>query len=399
VPSPSVRRAIDQRFLSYIKEIVMPNLIGKTTDPGIAGVLGESSTFNGVLGVTTADGHAGVAGVSDTGVSNGVYGRSKQANGVIGFSSATGHSGVTGVNDDGTGAGVYGRSSAGAGVRGESKRLNGVLGVTSADGHAGVAGANDKGNGNGVYGRSAKSDGVIGITTGNGKAGVAGVCDSGNGNGVYGRSKTQHGVLGITSSASRPGVLGQNDGTGPGVEGHSKNEAGVRGVSTHGTGVVGIGGTFAAEFVGHVRVQGNIGISGDVILSGADYAEALSTKDLAIEAGCVVAIGADGGIHLCDRDYDSSVAGIVSGAGGVKPAIVLDRHEGSADVALIGKVWCRADADVAPIRPGDLLTTSSTTGHCRRVTEPERAFGAIIGKALTPLPSGKGLVRVLVSPR
>jgi NAD(P)H-hydrate repair Nnr-like enzyme with NAD(P)H-hydrate dehydratase domain len=65
----------------------------------------------------------------------------------------------------------------------------------------------------------------------------------------------------------------------------------------------------------------------------------------------------------------------------------------------MGKVWCMADADVAQIRPGDLLTTSSLRGHCRRVTEPARAFGAVIGKALTALSSGSGLVRVLVSPR
>ena len=56
----------------------MPNLVGQTTDSGVAGVLGESSTFNGVLGVTTADGHAGIAGVCDNSNGNGVYGRSKQ---------------------------------------------------------------------------------------------------------------------------------------------------------------------------------------------------------------------------------------------------------------------------------------------------------------------------------
>jgi hypothetical protein len=191
----------------------------------------------------------------------------------------------------------------------------------------------------------------------------------------------------------------QNDGTGPGIEGHCIDDAGVRGTSANGTGIVGIGGAYAAEFVGTVRVQGDIAVAGDVVLTGGDYAEALSTKESEIAAGSVVVIGADGNVRPCDRDYDSSVAGIVSGAGGVKPAIVLDRHEGSAEVALIGKVWCRADADAAPIQPGDLLTTSSTIGHCRRVTEPERAFGAIIGKALSPLPGGKGLVRVLVSPR
>ena len=38
-------------------------------------------------------------------------------------------------------------------------------------------------------------------------------------------------------------------------------------------------------------------------------------------------------------------------------------------------------------------------GIAGRVTEPAPAFGAVIGKALTPLVSGQGLVRVLVSPR
>jgi hypothetical protein len=94
-----------------------------------------------------------------------------------------------------------------------------------------------------------------------------------------------------------------------------------------------------------------------------------------------------------------TVAGIVSGARGVKPAIVLDRKPNSAPVALMGMVWCYADAAKAPIRPGDLLTTASTPGHCQCVTETGRAFGAVIGKALTPLTAGRGMVRVFVSPR
>lgn len=162
---------------------------------------------------------------------------------------------------------------------------------------------------------------------------------------------------------------------------------------------------FAGEFHGTVyihgdiKITGNAEVGGDVTLSGADYAEALTTTDPSVEAGHVVVLGYDGEVHPCDHDYDTAVAGIVSGAGGVKPAIVLDRHDDSAYIAMIGKVWCLADADVAPISPGDLLTTSSTPGHCRKVTDPSRAFGAVIGKALTGLTDGRALVRVLVSPR
>jgi hypothetical protein len=268
------------------------------------------------------------------------------------------------------------------GVNGESQQFEGVRGTSHSEHHGGVVGINDNqsdinANRTGVFGLSVKGEGVRGASSSPSFAGVVGTNDT-SGQGVFG------------FSAFGPGVVGQ-----------CEHEAGVRGTSTNGTGVVGIGGTFAAQFVGTVEVTGNLTIDKDhdLFLIGADYAEALSTTDEDVEAGCVVVLGSDGDIHLCDRDYDPTVAGIVSGAGGVKPAIVLDRHDGSANVALIGKVWCQADADAAPIRPGDLLTTSATPGHCRRVTEPARAFGAVIGKALTPLVSGQGLVRVLVSPR
>ena len=53
----------------------------------------------------------------------------------------------------------------------------------------------------------------------------------------------------------------------------------------------------------------------------------------------------------------------------------------------------------APIRPGDLLTTSDTPGHVMKVTEYADARGAVIGKAMSALESGKGLVLVLVQPQ
>ena len=49
------------------------------------------------------------------------------------------------------------------------------------------------------------------------------------------------------------------------------------------------------------------------------------------------------------------------------------------------------------IRPGDLLTSSYTAGHAMRAGEI--IPGTIIGKALEPLQSGTGLIKVLVMPR
>ncbi|MFD8781742.1 hypothetical protein [Kitasatospora sp. NPDC059599] len=275
-------------------------------------------------------------------------------------------------------------------VRGDGlTTADGVEGFSQNVDRSGVIGVNT--DGVGVKGVSTSHDGVEGFSKNVDRSGVIGV--NTDGVGVKGVSTSHDGVEGFTSDQHRAGVVGTNTGLGPGVLGQCDHEAGVRALSKLGTGLVAEGGSFAAQFVGTVQVNG------ELELTGADYAEALTTTDRSVVPGAVVVLGTDGEVHPCDREYDHAVAGIVSGAGGTKPAIVLDRHEDSAHVALMGKVWCMADAHSAPIRPGDLLTTSSISGHCRRVTEPARAFGAVVGKALTALADGQGLVQVLVSPR
>ena len=95
------------------------------------------------------------------------------------------------------------------------------------------------------------------------------------------------------------------------------------------------------------------------------------------------------------------MAGIISGAGGVKPGLTLRQASTIADgnhpVALTGRVWCYVDAEAAAVAPGDLLTTSDVPGHAMKVMDHTRAQGAIVGKAMTPLKHGRGLVLVLVS--
>ena len=71
--------------------------------------------------------------------------------------------------------------------------------------------------------------------------------------------------------------------------------------------------------------------------------------------------------------------------------------DGKSPVALTGRVYCQADASGGPIEPGDLLTTSDTPGHAMKVIDHTKAQGAILGKAMTSLKKGKGLVLVLVT--
>jgi len=65
-------------------------------------------------------------------------------------------------------------------------------------------------------------------------------------------------------------------------------------------------------------------------------------------------------------------------------------------VALTGRVYCLVDATYGPIAPGDLLTTSDTPGHAMKASDHVRAQGAILGKAMGHLETGRGLVLVLV---
>ncbi|HMV51670.1 MAG TPA: hypothetical protein PKD31_28265, partial [Blastocatellia bacterium] len=147
------------------------------------------------------------------------------------------------------------------------------------------------------------------------------------------------------------------------------------------------------------------------ITGGADFAENFeinteSNNDAVnaqVEAGMVVSIDPrdEGKLALSTQPYDRRVAGVVSGAGGVKPGMVMSQTgtlaDGKQPVALSGRVYVWVDASQGAIEPGDLLTTSATLGHAMKATDAARAQGAIIGKAMTGLKEGKGLVLVLVT--
>ena len=149
-----------------------------------------------------------------------------------------------------------------------------------------------------------------------------------------------------------------------------------------------------------------------MITGGADFAEnfevnAATTGSEAmsprVEAGMVVSLdpASPGKLQISAQAYDRRVAGVISGAGGVKPGMIMGQEgtlaDGKHPVALTGRVYCRVDASQGAIEPGDLLTTSSTPGHAMKVTDVAKAQGAIIGKAMTGLKEGKGLILMLVT--
>jgi hypothetical protein len=271
------------------------------------------------------------------------------------------------------GRGVVGKSTADYGMRAHSEESAGIRGSST--------------QGRGVEGWATKSEGVVGVST--------------TGNGVWGQTE-----------GSGHGVVGSSTG-GVGVWGTSVNNEAIHAASTSKTTAAlavyqlapdsqhpalyaqHAGNLIAAVFDGSIKVNG------DVSCPNADCAEDFDVSGLnRMEAGTVVVLGSEGSLSESQQAYDKRVAGVISGAGEYKPAIVLDVRKTSANrqpVALLGKVFCKVDAEFGAIEVGDLLTTSSTPGHAMKAANSAQAPGTVIGKALRSLASGRGQIPILVS--
>lgn len=138
------------------------------------------------------------------------------------------------------------------------------------------------------------------------------------------------------------------------------------------------------------------------ITGGSDLAEQFAVTNDA-EPGSVVCIDANtpGALIASSKAYDRTVAGVVSGAGGLNVGMMMGQAgslaHGDHPVALTGRVYVKATAANGAIAPGDMLTTSEVPGHAMKVTDYSQAHGAVIGKAMTALDSETGLVLVLIS--
>jgi hypothetical protein len=326
------------------------------------------------------------------------------------------------------------------GVGIDGSECPGVVGSsTSSDGVSG-----NSTSGTGVSGTSQSSWGVYGQTD----SGAAAVCGVGVSYaiGVFGSSPGSHGVLGKQGTASgiQPpyddytkktascGVWGDSYG-GCGVFGSSAafdgvhgqcsgNHAGVSGTNYSGKGYAiwaqvndgGIAGHFdgPVECTRHIHCGdpnnpppspaiGSLYVDNDVVLLNADCAEdfgVVSAQE--VDPGTVMVIDEKGLLKRAERAYDKRVAGVISGAGACRPAIVLNRRRAQmkrVPLALVGTVYCKVDSQYGPIEVGDLLTTSATPGHAMKAGDPLNAFGTVIGKALGPLKSGKGLIPILIA--
>ena len=119
------------------------------------------------------------------------------------------------------------------------------------------------------------------------------------------------------------------------------------------------------------------------ITGGSDLSENfdLAPTDVLVEPGMILSIDPQrpGQLALSTEPYDHKVAGIISGADGVKPGLIMGQEgtiaDGAYPVAITGRVYCLADASEHAIEPGDLLTTSAVPGHAMKVTDHDTASG------------------------
>jgi hypothetical protein len=255
----------------------------------------------------------------------------------------------------------------------------GLLPAISAEGHAdtGVFATSDAG-----FGVDARSNSGIGAQA-QSQTNTGLFATSNSGMGVDARSNS--GIAVRAQSHADTGVFATSD-AGFGIDARSNSGIGIRAA----------GGQFAGFF------QGDVTVTGDILLPGADCAESFDiiAGERAPDAGTVVVIDAGGQLRESRDAYDRKVAGVVSGGGEYRTAIVLDKRPSDTTrvpIALVGKVYCKVDAQYGAIEVGDLLTSSYTPGHPMRASEASRAFGAILGKALRPFAGGRGLIPILVA--
>ena len=154
----------------------------------------------------------------------------------------------------------------------------------------------------------------------------------------------------------------------------------------------------------NIRVAGRVTTNALDITGGSDLAERFDIKpSTQLKPGMVVSIDPmnPGKLILSNQAYDTKVAGVISGANGVNPGLIMKQSNSIADgehpVALAGRVWVWCDATSTQINVGDMLTTSSKLGSAMKASDPVKSRGAILGKAMTSLSSGEGFVLVLIS--
>lgn len=176
----------------------------------------------------------------------------------------------------------------------------------------------------------------------------------------------------------------------------SQDDVGMMGgyVKTAGT-----SGFVQLQFRQHVQSGNGVIYAGSSVVAwkvtGADLAEFYHTKDSNLRAGMVAVLDPSlpAGVKASTNPYESGVMGVISTKPGMLLGSMTDTSPGSRAVplALSGRVPVKVTTENGPIKPGDMLTSSSIPGVAMRATKA----GTIIGQAMTEY-SGEAIGEVTV---
>ncbi len=363
---------------------------------GNMGNTGESSTIRiGTAGTQTATFLAG--NVTAAGMVQSAAGGFKFPDNTIQTTAATGGGGGGTVTSVGSGLGLTGGPITTTGTLAIDPTVVPQLGAANTfSANQTITGSNStqivsitqNGAGNGLVASTPSTisltGAVVGTATGSGQvAGVAGLATGSGGAGVYGQA----------SGSGGAGVFGQASA--------SNGAAGV--FNFVGTGTILVGWASGVD-VFRVDTTGRGFFDGGTQTGGADFAESLAVAGdrASYEPGDLLVIDPAGErrLALSHRPYSTLVAGIYSTKPGVlaTPYQIDDvRVSQEVPLAVVGVVPCKVSAENGPIAVGDLLVTSRTPGHAMKGSNRSRMLGAVVGKALEPLTSGKGVIQVLVT--
>jgi len=276
-------------------------------------------------------------------------------------------------------AGVYGLASGTGGY-------GGLFYASNPSGNAPAVLALTEGSGNGVTANAGKNgNGVEASTDGAGSALYGFVPNFGTGR--AGR------FINYNASNSNTVVEIRNAGTGTALlTNHAGPSGNIAIFQSNGTNVA------------RINKAGKGFFNDGTQNSGADVAEAfdVSGNVTAYEPGDVLVIATD-----ADRTVEKSAAAystLVVGVYATKPGVLLTEENMDTDISdkvpmgVIGVIPTKVCGENGPIQRGDLLVTSSLSGHAMKADPDKVKPGQVIGKALEPFNgNGTGKIKVLVN--
>jgi hypothetical protein len=171
--------------------------------------------------------------------------------------------------------------------------------------------------------------------------------------------------------------------------------------------------------------DGDVTADGAITGGGADFAEMVSVSDgiNTVEPGDVLVIDPSSNCSLSKSGTARST--LVAGVYSTSPGFIASEHDwdqlelerigaaelsdempslsieelaeelGEVPLAVVGIVPCKVTAENGAISPGDLLVSASLPGYAMIDNNPK--VGTVIGKALEPLSTGTGVIKILLT--